>query len=105
MPPIQTGLKKNERFVYVILLDRRRRTKPKFQVNDLVRAADLEKKFSKSNLTKWPYKLYKATEIFNEAITSFKINNSKERYNESLLEKTELSIKEINSALKISNLG
>ena len=43
LTPIQASLKKNEGFVYKNLLDKRKKMKPKFQVNDLVRTADLKK--------------------------------------------------------------
>ena len=45
LPPIQASLKKNEAFVYESFLDKRKKVKPKFQVNDIVRTADLKKKF------------------------------------------------------------
>ena len=47
LTPIQASLKKNESFVYQNLLDKRKKIKPKFQINDLVRVADLKKTFSK----------------------------------------------------------
>ena len=40
------------------LLDKRKKVKPNFQKNDLVRVADLKKTFSKGNTTNWSYKLY-----------------------------------------------
>ena len=40
LTPIQASLKKNERFAYKNLLDKRKKNKPKFQANDLVRVAD-----------------------------------------------------------------
>ena len=47
LTPIQASLKKNEGFVYNNLLDKRKKIKPKFQINDLVRAADLKRIFQK----------------------------------------------------------
>ena len=47
LAPIQASLKKNEGYVYKNLLDKRKKIKPKFQINDLVRTADLKKTFSK----------------------------------------------------------
>ena len=47
LTPIQASLKKNEGLVYKNLLDKRKKTTPKFQLNDLVRTADLKKTFSK----------------------------------------------------------
>ena len=69
LTPIQGSLKKNEGYAYKNLLDRRKKIKPKFQVNDLVRTADLrDKRFLKSDTTNWSYKLYKITEIINDTI-------------------------------------
>ena len=85
LTPIQTSLKQNEGFDYENLLDKRNMVKPKFQINDLVRTADLKKTFSEGDTTYWSYKLYKTTEIVNDTRPCFKIDNLKERYNESLL--------------------
>ena len=92
-------MKENEGYVYKNLLDKRNKIKPKFQKNDLVRTADLKKTFSKGDTTNWSYNLYKITEIINDTIPAYKINNLKERYNESLLKKTELTMKENNSVM------
>ena len=100
LTPIQASLKKNEGYVYKNLLDKRKKIKPKFQINDLVRTADLKRTFSKGDTTNWSYKLYKITEIVNDTIPSYKINNLSERYNESLLKKTELLLKENDNVMK-----
>ena len=105
LTPIQASLKTNEGFVYKNLLDKRKKIKPKFQLSDLVRTADLKKTFSKGDTTNWFYKLYKNTEIINDAIPSYKIENLKESYNESLLRKTELTLKENNTVMKKVNLS
>ena len=42
MSPIQASIKKNEGYVYKNFLDKRKKIKPKFQINDLVRTADLK---------------------------------------------------------------
>ena len=47
--PIQTSLEKNEGLVDKNLLAKRNKVKPKFQVNDPVRTADLKKTFSKGD--------------------------------------------------------
>ena len=57
LSPVQASLKKNEGYVYKNLLDKRKKNKPKFQVNDLVRTFDLDKTFSKGNTYNWSYKL------------------------------------------------
>ena len=100
LSPKDASLKKNEGFVYKNLLDKRKKVIPKFQINDLVRVADLKKTFSKGDTTNWSYKLYKITEIINDTIPAYKVDNLKERYNESLLKKTELTMKENNSVMK-----
>ena len=105
LTPIQASLKKNEGYVYKNLLDKRKKVKPKFQINDLVRTADLKETFSKGDTTSWSYKLYKITEIINDTIPSYRLDNLKERYNESLLKKTELTMKENNAVMKKLNLN
>ena len=47
LTPLQASLKKNERFVYKNLIDKRKKAKPKYQVKGLVLTADLKKTFSK----------------------------------------------------------
>ena len=104
LTPIQASLKKNEGYVYKNLLDKRKKVKLKFQINDLVRTADLKRTFSKSDTTSWSYKLYEITEIINDTIPSYRIDNLKERYNESLLKKTELTLKENKDVMKKLNI-
>ena len=100
LSPKDASLKKNEGYVYRNLLDKRNKIKPEFQINDLVRTADLKRTFSKGDTTNWSYKLYKITEIINDTIPSYKIDNLPERYNESLLKKTDLTLKDNNSVMK-----
>ena len=104
LSPKDASLKKNEGFVYKTLLDKRMKITPKFQLNDLVRTADLKKTFSKSDTTNWSYKLYKITELIIDTIPSYRLDNLPERYNEALLKKTELSKKENNSVMKKINI-
>ena len=103
LSPKDASLKKNEGFVYKNLLDKRKKIKPKYQINDLVRTADLKKTFSKGDTTNWSYKLYLTTEIIIDTIPSYKIDNLSERYNESLLKKTELTMKENDNVKKKLN--
>ena len=66
-----------------------------------MRTADLrDKRFLKSDTTNWSYKLYKITEIINDRIPSYNIDSLPERYNEILLKKTELTLKENKDVLK-----
>ena len=104
LTPIQASLKTNEGLVYKNLLDKRNKNKPKFQINDLVRTADLKKTFSKGDTTNWSYKLYKITEIINDTIPSYRLDNLPERHNESLLKKTGLTLKENNAVMKKLNV-
>ena len=105
LTPIQASLKKNEGYVYKSLLDKRKNIKPRYEIGDLVRTADLRKTFSKGDITNWSYKLYKITEIINDTIPSYRLDNLPERYNESLLKKTELTMKENNTVMKKLNLN
>ena len=105
LTPKEASLKKNEGFVYKNLLDKRKKVTPKFQINNLVRTADLKRIFSKGDTTNWSYMLYKITEIINDTIPSYKIDNLSERYNESLLKKTDLTLKENDNVMKKLNLG
>ena len=72
LTPIQTSLKKNEGYFYKNILDKRKKVKPKYEIGDLVRTADLKKTFSKGDTTNWSYKLYKITEIINDTIPSYR---------------------------------
>ena len=58
LTPIQDSVKKNEDYVYKNSIDKRKKIEPKFQINDLVRTADLKKTFPKGDTTNWSYKLY-----------------------------------------------
>ena len=104
LTPLQASLETNEGFVYKNLIDKGNKIKPKYEIGDLVRTADLKKTFSKGDTTNWSYKLYKITEIVMDTIPSYKINNLPERYNESLLKKTKLTMKENNSVMKKLNI-
>ena len=104
LTPIQATLKKSEGFVYKNLIDKRKKIKPKFQINDLVRTADLKKTFSKGDTTNWSYKFYKITKQNNDTIPSYKRDNLLERYNESLIKMTELTLKENKDVMKKLNI-
>ena len=104
LTPIQASFKKIEGYVYKNLLDKRKKIKPKFQLNDLVRTADLKKTLSKGDTTNWSYKLYKIKEIINDTFPSYKTEKLKERYNEALLKKTALTLKENKDVMKKLNI-
>ena len=105
LSPKDASLKKNEGLVYKNLLDKRKKIKPKYEIGDLVRTADLKKTFSKGDTTNWSYKLYNITEIVKDTLPVYKIDDLKERYNEALLKKTELTLKENNAVMKKLNLN
>ena len=100
LSPKDASLKKNEGLVYKNLLDKRKKVKPKYEIGDLVRTADLKKTFSKGDTTNWSYKLYKITEIVKDTIPTYRLGNLPERYNEALLKKTQLSLKENDAVIK-----
>ena len=96
-------MKKNEGYVYKHLSDKREEIKPKFQINDLVRTAELKRTFSKGDTANWSNKLNEITEIVNDTVPSYKIGQLPERYNEALLKKTELSMRENKHVMKNLN--
>ena len=100
LTPIPASMKKNEEFVYKNLLDKRKKIKPEYEIGNLVRTADLQKTFSKGDTTNWSYKLYKITEVNKDTIPSYHIDNLPERYKESLLKKTESTMKENKDVMK-----
>ena len=100
LTPIQASLKKNEGYVYNNLLDKRTKIKPRYEIGDLVRTADLTRTFSKGDTTNWSYKLYKITGIIDDTIPSYRLDNLPERYNQSLLKKTNLIMKENEDVMK-----
>ena len=51
LTPIQASLKKNEGYIYKHLLDKLKKLKPKYEIGNLVRTADIKKMFSKSDTT------------------------------------------------------
>ena len=85
-------------------MDNRKKVKPTFEVNDLVRTAGSKKTFSKGDTTNWSYKLYKITENIKYTIPSYRIENLPECYNEALLKKTEITMKENKDVMKKLNI-
>ena len=56
----------------------------------LVRTADKRNIFQNLIRTNWSYYLYKITEVINDTIPSYRLENYPERYNEALLQKSKL---------------
>ena len=104
LTPKQASLKKNEGYVYHISIDKRKKVKPKFQVNDLVRVADIKKTSSKGDTTIWFYILCEITEIIKETIPNFYIDNLPGRYSEALVKNTDVTTKQIDKVLTNLNL-
>ena len=104
MTPIQASKKSNQKLVYNNLKDDREVQKPKFELGQFVRTADIKKVFSKGDSTNWSYKLYTITEVIHDTIPSYRIDYLPERYNENLLLPTKLSLEENNQVMKELNL-
>ena len=104
LTPIHASSRKNKGYVYQNVPDKRKKVSSKIQVNNLVRTTDLKKKLSKSDSTIWSYKLYKSTKIIIDTILSYRFDNLPERYNESLLKKTNVTMKEIRDVMKKINI-
>ena len=104
MTPIQASKVTNQKKVLNNLQDKRKKQKPKFKLGDLVRTADIDKTFSKGDTTNWSNKLYMITEVIHETIPSYHIDFLPERYNQSILKKSKLTLSEndqVMSKLKI----
>ena len=104
MTPIQASKKSNEELVLTNLQDRRVKQKPKFDLGQLFRTADIKKVFSKGDSTNYSYKFYTITEVIHDTIPTYKINYLPERYNQNLLLPTKLSLEENNQVMKELNL-
>ena len=104
MTPILASKKSNERKVYTSLQDRRVKQKPKFKLGELLCTADIKRVFSKGDSTNWSYQVYTVTQVIHDTIPSYRIDYLPERYNESLLLPTKLSLEENNQVKKELNL-
>ena len=51
-------------------------------------------------MTNWSYQLHKILEIVNDTVPSYRLGNLPERYNESLLKKTALILKQNKDFMK-----
>ena len=100
MTPITASKKSNEDKVFFSLSDKRKKCKPKYKLNDLVRTADKSNIFSKFDSANWSYNLYKITEVIDDTIPAYHINNLPERYNEALLQQSKLTLVQNNEVMK-----
>ena len=70
----------------------------------MVRTADLKRTFSKGDSTNWSYILHEITEIVNDTIPSYRIDNLPESFNEALLKTTKLKRRENEVVMKKLNI-
>ena len=104
MTPIKASKITNQKKVLNNLQDKRKKQKPKFKLGDLVRTADIDKTFSKGDTTNWSNKLYMITEVIHETIPSYHIDFLPERYNQSILKKSKLTLSENDQIMSKLNL-
>ena len=100
LTPVQASFKKNEGFVYRNLLDKGKKNTPKYKIGVSVRTSGLKKIFSKGHTTNWSFDLYEITEIMNDSIPSYKIDQLPQRYTEALLKNTKVIMKEKISVMR-----
>ena len=70
MTSIETSKKNFEKKVCLKLQDRRVRQQLKYKLRHLIRTADIERVFSKSDPTKWSYKFYTVTKVIHDGFRS-----------------------------------
>ena len=70
---------------------------------NLARTADLMKTFSKLDSINWSIILYEITEVFEDTLPSCRTDSLPRKYNEALLKKKQLTMKEKVSVWKIQN--
>ena len=104
MTPIKASKITNQKKVLNNLQDKRKKQKPKFKLGDLVRTADIDKTFPKGDTTNWSNKLYMKTEVIHETIPSYHIDFLPERYNQSILKKSKLTLNENDQVMSNLNL-
>ena len=78
MTAAQTS-RKVKKIVYNNLKDNGEVQKPKFELGQLVRTADIKKVFSKGDSTNFSYKFYTITQIIHDKISSYRIEYLPER--------------------------
>ena len=65
----------------------------------------MKRTFSKRDTTNWSYKMYGTTEIVMDTTPSYRIDKLQDSYNEALLRKAEITMKEKTSDIKNLNLN
>ena len=87
-----------------IFTTREKEPSPMFKLDQLVRTADNNRVFSKSDSTNYSYILYTITEVIHDTIPSSRLNYLPERYNQNLLLTAKLTLEENNQVMKKLNL-
>ena len=64
----------------------------------------MKKTISKGDMTNWSYNLYKITKVVKDTIPSYHLDNLPERYNQTLLRKTESTLKENEDVMEKLNI-
>ena len=105
MSPIEASRSKYEKEIYSILKDKREIFKPKYELGQLVRTADVKRVFSKRDSTNWSYKLYTISEVSHDTIPTYRIDYLPERYRKKMLLPTKVSLDENNQIMKKLNLN
>ena len=93
-------MKRNEKTVYSILQDKRKKHNLKLNLGQLVPTTDNKKVFSKRDSTNYSYKMYTITEIIHDTTPSYRINYLPWSSNQNLLPPTKLSHEENNKVMK-----
>ena len=100
MKPIDASNKSNEKEVYTNLRDDRLNQKPKHILGQLDRTSDIRSVFSKGDSTNYSYEVYTRTEVIDHTIPSYRIVYLPERYNQNLLQPTELTLEQKKKVMK-----
>ena len=100
MKPINASEKSNEKVVYSNLQDMRQKQKPKSNLGQFFRAADIRRVFSKGDATNDSYNLYTIAEVIHDTIPSHRLNYLPEKNNQNLLLPTKISLDQNNQFMK-----
>ena len=85
MTPIQASKKSNEKVLYNNFKDNRETQKPKFNLAQIVRTADIKRVFSKEESESFNYNPYTITQIIHNTIPSYMLNYKSERLNKTFI--------------------
>ena len=102
--PNDGSQKSNEKTVFNNLKNKKQKHKPKLELGQLVRTADIKRALGKSDSTNWSFNFYTTTEVIHDTIPSNRIDYSPERYIENLLRSTNITLGENNQVMKKRNL-